>query len=172
MFERRKKPGEHAGQRFVLKSGKLPGALVLLCSICLFSGCAAISTTATSNTISAQSQPTIAAQPFHTTVQTLDGDFSITLDITPNRSGTNIFLMQVMSSHTNKPASHIMITLYTTMQDMAMGTDSVVLHSNGKGQFSATSNVLSMGGHWTIGIAIQTADHVVHKAGVSLVTSA
>lgn len=128
--------------------------------------------TSTSTSFPEQAQPTAVIQPFHTTVQTFDGDFSITLDITPDRSGPNSFAAQVTSIPDNKPATHIMITLYTTMQDMAMGTDSVVLHADGKGRFSATSNVLSMGGHWTIGIVIQTADHVVHKAGTSLVTPA
>lgn len=71
-----------------------------------------------------------------------------------------------------KAVEDVEITLYTTMQDMAMGTDSVVLHANGSGQFSATSDVLNMGGHWSIGITVQTADHIVHKAGVSFVLPA
>jgi len=68
-------------------------------------------------------------------------------------------------------ATHVVITLYTTMQDMPMGTDSVVLRAEGGGQFSATSDILSMGGHWALGITIQTANHVIHKAGVSLLLS-
>jgi len=91
----------------------------------------------------------------------------VTLDITPNRSGANIFQLRVMNNQTGKPASHVTITLYTTMQDMAMGTDSIGLHADGAGYFSSPSNNLSMAGHWAIGIAIQTSDRVIHKAGVS-----
>jgi 5-hydroxyisourate hydrolase-like protein (transthyretin family) len=82
-----------------------------------------------------------------------------------------VFTVHVLDAHTGQLASHVTITLYTTMQDMAMGTDSIALHANGKGQFSATSDNLSMSGHWAIGIAIQTPDHALHKAGVSLVTA-
>jgi hypothetical protein len=78
--------------------------------------------------------------------------------------------MQVLD-HRGQPASHVEITLYTTMQDMLMGTDSVVLHADGPGRFSGTSDVLSMGGHWAIGITIRTLDHIVHKAGVRLFVS-
>ena len=95
----------------------------------------------------------------------------MTLDITPNRSGPNVFTVQVMDNHTEKLAGRLNITLYTTMQDMAMGTDSITLHADENGNYSATSDNLSMSGHWAIGIAIQTPDHALHKAGVSLVTS-
>jgi len=76
-----------------------------------------------------------------------------------------------MDNRTGEPAARVIITLYTTMQDMAMGTDSLVLHSDGNGQFSATSDNLSMAGHWAIGIAIQASDHTMHRAGVSFVTA-
>ncbi len=112
-----------------------------------------------------------AAPPFHETLETRDGTFTITLDITPNRSGTNVFLAQVMDKRTGEPAARVIITLYTTMQDMAMGTDSLVLHADGNGQFSATSGNLSMAGHWAIGIAIQASDQSMHQAGVSFVTA-
>ncbi len=102
-------------------------------------------------------------------MQTFDKAFSLTLDITPGRSGPNMFVAHVMDNHTNKPATHVNITLYTTMQDMAMGTDSFALRADGNGQFSATSDLLSMSGHWAIGITIQTTDHVMHKTGVNLV---
>jgi predicted small lipoprotein YifL len=115
-------------------------------------------------------QPTQAAQPFHAAVRTLDGDFTVSLAITPNRSGTNVFKVHVLDTHTDKPATHAKITLYTTMQDMPMGTDSILLHTDGRGLFSATGDNLSMGGHWAIGITLQLSDHSIHKAGVNLVT--
>lgn len=142
--------------------------LVLLFSLSILSGCGAASSP---TTLQQQPQPTTVARPFHATVQTFDGDFTVTLDITPNHSGINTFMAQVKDNHANHPAAHVHITLYTTMQDMAMGTDSIVLHDDGAGQFSATSENLSMGGHWAIGITIATADHIIHKAGVSFVVS-
>lgn len=151
---------------------RLLEAFVILLGINALSGCGASASATPVSTPTSPShvQPTVLAHPFSTTVRTLDGDFSLTLSITPNRSGPNRFSAQVIDSHSNKPAEHITVTLYTTMQDMPMGTDSIVLGAEGDGQFSATSEALSMEGHWAIGIAIQTADHVIHKAGVSLVT--
>lgn len=138
---------------------------VLVLCIGLLTGCGAASSTATTPS---HSQPTAATQSFHVTTQTLDKDFTLILGITPGRSGPNTFVLSVTDNHTNQPATQVNITLYTTMQDMAMGTDSLTLHAEGNGQFSATSSVLDMGGHWALGIAIQTADHIIHKAGISL----
>jgi nitrogen fixation protein FixH len=108
-----------------------------------------------------------ASSFFHTTVETFDRTFTLMFTILPGHVGTNRFTMQV-TDHAGRPAERVKITLYTTMQDMSMGTDSVVLHPDGPGQFSATSDVLNMGGHWAIGIAVQTADQSIHKAGVML----
>lgn len=155
-------------KQLVLLHRRLVECLLLFLCLSAIGGCG---TSSSPTTTLRQPSPTEVAQPFHGTVKTLDGDFTVTLDITPNRSGTNVFTARVMDDHTDKLASHITITLYTTMQDMAMGTDSIVLHAGGKGQFSATSDNLSMSGHWAIGIAIQTPDHALHKAGVSLVTA-
>ncbi|MGH2507072.1 MAG: FixH family protein [Ktedonobacteraceae bacterium] len=116
--------------------------------------------------------PTVAvAQPLHQVVKTLDGAFTVTLNITPNRSGPNVFTVNVLDNHTTQPAKGVNVTLYTTMLDMAMGTDSIILHATANGQFSTTSNNLNMGGHWAIAIAIQTPDQTIHKAGIRLVTS-
>jgi hypothetical protein len=169
MFEREKRAGKRLRRCFEGKSWHWLIILVLL------SGCGTLSSGGTSTLATTPTplpsfpQPTVDAGPFHTVVQTFDGDFTVTLAITPNRSGPNQFQAQVMDNHTRKPAIYIIMRLYTTMQDMPMGTDSIVLHAGGGGQFSATSAVLSMGGHWAIGITIQTADHVIHKAGVSFV---
>lgn len=144
----------------------VPAALICLFSLSILSACGAASST---TTLQQQPQPTTVARPFHATVQTFDGDFTVILDITPNHSGINRFMAQVKDNHANRPAAHVHIILYTTMQDMAMGTDSIALRDDGEGQFSATSDNLSMGGHWAIGIAIATADHIIHKAGVRFV---
>lgn len=143
--------------------------ILLLLFVLVLSGCGPVpSSTSTPGQSSPTQLTTVVARPFHETVKTLDGVFTVTLDITPNRSGPNNFSLRVMDTRTDQPATHIAVTLYTTMQDMAMGTDSVQLRATGAGTFSSASDTLSMAGHWAIGIAIQTSDHAVHKAGVSL----
>jgi len=154
-------------ERIALLCRKVGWSILLLLSVGVFGGCGA--TPSSTTAIRSQPSPTEATQPFHSTVKTLDGDFTVTLNITPNRSGANVFMVHVMDNHTHKLATDVHITLYTTMQDMPMGTDSILLHADGKNQFSAASDNLSMAGHWAIGIAIQTSDHIIHKAGVMLV---
>ncbi|MEO7020441.1 MAG: hypothetical protein ABI234_09860 [Ktedonobacteraceae bacterium] len=142
---------------------------IMLCL--LLTGCST-STVSTTPVTPTSIQPTTAvAQPFHGMVQTQDKAFTITLDITPNRPGTNVFTASVLDNHTTQPASSVGITLYTTMQDMAMGTDAIILHADANGQFSATSSNLNMGGHWGIAIAVQTSDHIIHKAGLNFVAA-
>ena len=143
-------------------------SLLLLLCVGAISGCGAL---APSPTARAQQPLPAIAHPFHATMKTLDGAFIVALDITPNRSGPNVFMVQVRDSRTGKPATPVAITLYFTMQDMPMGTDSITLHVGGSGLFSATSNDLSMGGHWAISMTIQTPDQRIHKAGVRVLTS-
>jgi copper transport protein len=170
MFEREKAPDRQPGWRLVAGYRKWLAILVFLTISGVLSGCGASALAPTPTPLLSRPQPITSTGPFHTTAQTFDGDFTITLDITPNHSGPNQFKVQVMDNHAHKIATHVTITLYTTMQDMPMGTDSVVLQAEEGGKFSATSNVLSMGGHWAIGITVQTGDHVIHKAGVNIVT--
>ena len=54
------------------------------------------------------------------------------------------------------------VVIYTTMLDMAMGTDSVNLQPDGKGGFSGSGD-LSMGGDWDIQVQIRTLDNTLHK---------
>ena len=108
-------------------------------------------------------------QPFHATVETLDRVLTVTLTITPDRAGTNMFTVHVRADHSSTLTTTVSVTLYTTMQDMPMGTDAIHLHGDSNDSFSATG-VLSMQGHWAIGIDIQTPDHRLHKGGVMLVT--
>ncbi len=111
---------------------------------------------------------TQSAQPFRAKVETFDGDFTITFVVNPGQAGENEFIAFILDNQTHKMAIDIAVTLYTTMQDMAMGTEAVVLHADGGGQFSATSETLSMSGHWAIGLTVQTNDRIIHRAGVRL----
>jgi hypothetical protein len=170
MFKDTKKPGKRLCERIERRWWKwlILFTLLLVSGGCL-TGCSANASAITSPSITPTSQPTVVAGPLHTFVQTFDGVFTIELDITPNRSGFNHFHARAVNNHTHQPAARSTLTLYTTMQDMPMGTDSLALRAGADGEFSATGEVLSMGGHWAIGIVLQTPDHVKHKAGVSFV---
>ncbi len=169
MLDPKSSPTDEASNRATLLLGKVVRTILLLLCVAVISACGSAATLSPTPRQASPTPP--VAHPFHATLETRDGAFSITLDISPNRSGTNVFLAHVRDNRTGKPAARITITLYATMQDMAMGTDSIVLHADGPGQFSATSDNLSMAGHWAIGIAIQAPNQTMHKAGVSFVTA-
>ncbi len=80
------------------------------------------------------------------------------LDVTPNRSGTNVFTVTVLDTSTSKSVTDSGVSLSTTMPDMVdMGTDTINLLPDGKGHFSANGD-LSMAGKWQIGVQIRTPD--------------
>ncbi len=116
-----------------------------------------------------QQQTTTKPQPFTASVRTTDNKFTATLNVNPNRFGTNVFTVSVVNSSTGAPVTNIGVSLYTTMLDMDMGTNTVNLLPDGKGHFSATGD-LSMAGDWQIRIQIRTPDNTLHEASVKLVT--
>jgi copper transport protein len=125
-----------------------------------------------SPTVSAQQQqhPTTGTtQAFNTSVHTTDNKFTVQLNVNPNRFGTNIFTVTVIDNSTRKPTTDVGVSLYTTMLDMDMGTDTVNLRPDGKGHFSSPGD-LSMSGHWGIRIQIRTPDDTLHEATVHLFT--
>jgi copper transport protein len=107
--------------------------------------------------------------PINTSVRTTDGKFTVTLNVNPNRFGTNVFTVSAVDNSTGAPATNIGVSLSTTMLDMDMGTDTVALHSDGKGHFSGTGE-LSMPGNWQIRVLIRTPDAALHTASVKFVT--
>jgi copper transport protein len=117
----------------------------------------------------AQPQAGGQAKPFNTSIQTTDDKFTVTLNINPNRFGTNAFTVSVMDNSTHIPTTNVGVSLYTTMLDMEMGTDSINLLPDGKGHFSANGD-LSMGGHWQVRIQIRTPDNTLHEAKVDFFT--
>jgi nitrogen fixation protein FixH len=108
-------------------------------------------------------------QPFNTSVRTTDNKFTVTLNVNPNRFGTNVFTVTVVDNSTHKTTTNVGVALYTTMLDMDMGTDNVNLLPDGKGHFSASGD-LAMAGDWQIRIQIRTPDNTLHEATVKLVT--
>jgi len=117
----------------------------------------------------AQPQTGGQSKPFNTSVQTTDGKFTATLNINPNRFGTNVFTVSVVDNSTHASTTNVGVALYTTMLDMDMGTDNINLLPDGKGHFTATGD-LSMGGHWAIRIQIRTPDDTLHEAKVDFFT--
>jgi len=73
--------------------------------------------------------------------------------------------VSVVDNSTGKPTTNVGVSLYTTMLDMDMGTDTVNLLPDGKGHFSASGD-LSMPGHWQIRIQIRTPSNTLHEATV------
>jgi copper transport protein len=119
--------------------------------------------------VAQQQQTGSKPQPYTTTTPTKDGKFKVTLSVNPNRFGTNVFTVSAVDSATGKLATNIGVSLYTTMLDMDMGTDTVNLLPDGKGHFSGSGD-LSMPGNWEIRIQIRTPDATLHEASVKLVT--
>ncbi len=116
-------------------------------------------------------QPQTGGQtkPFNASIQTTDNKFTVTLNVNPNRFGTNAFTVSVIDNNTHTPTTNVGVSLYTTMLDMEMGTDSINLLPDGKGHFSANGD-LSMGGHWQVRIQLRTPDNTLHEAKVDFST--
>jgi nitrogen fixation protein FixH len=112
--------------------------------------------------------PSATIKPFTKTVKTADNKFTVTLNISPNHFGPNTFTVSVLDSK-GQPDSNVGVSLYTTMLDMDMGTDTINLQPDNKGHFSAIGD-LSMSGNWQIRIQIRTPDDTLHEAKVTLFT--
>src|SRR5437588_4430445 len=100
-----------------------------------------------------QQPTTVKIQSFNTSVHTIDNKFTVKLNVNPDRFGTNIFTVTVINNSTGKPTTDVGVSLYTTMLDMDMGTDTVNLRPDGKGHFSSPGD-LSMSGNWQFRIQI------------------
>jgi hypothetical protein len=110
------------------------------------------------------------AHPFATTVKTTDGKFIVKLSITPNQSGTSVFAVTALDPNTGQAVADVGVSLSMTMPTMDMGTDTITLHPDGNGHFSANGN-FSMEGKWQIRIQLQTPNGSLSEATVMLVTS-
>ncbi len=113
--------------------------------------------------------PATPVKAFTKTVKTSDNKFTVTLSISPNRAGPNTFTVSVLNSN-GQPDTNLGVSLYTSMLDMDMGTDTVNLQPDNKGHFSATGD-LNMSGNWEIRIQIRAPDNTLHETKVRLFTS-
>jgi len=137
------------------------GALLLICVVVLLAAC---------TTTGGGTQTPTGSAAFHDTLKTTDGQFMIQFSVTPNRLGLNVFTVDVEDASSGKPTSIIQVQLATTMLDMDMGTDRVILQPKGNGQYSA-QGTLSMIGHWQIRILLRTSNSTLHQASVEFDTS-
>jgi methionine-rich copper-binding protein CopC len=108
-----------------------------------------------------------ALTSFHAAARTTDKRFIIVLDITTSRCCASTFALSVRDASTGKSMANVSLMIFKTMLDMRMGTDTVSARPDGKGGFSAQSD-LSMGGLWQICIGIRTTDHTPHEACVKV----
>jgi copper transport protein len=113
-------------------------------------------------------QQTQASKPFTTTVKTTDNQFTIQLKVSPNRFGPNTFTVKVLDKN-GKPDTNVGVSIYTTMLDMDMGTQTVNLQPDNQGGFNA-NGFLDMSGDWQLRIQIRTPDFKLHEVKVKLVT--
>lgn len=112
---------------------------------------------------------TPVANAFNGTQKTSDGHYSVSLNVSPNRFGSNVFTVQIKDLQTGKNLGpdEAGVTIYTTMLDMQMGTDSVNLKPDGKGGFSASQD-FSMAGNWNVEVQLRTLDNKLREVNFKL----
>jgi copper transport protein len=149
----------------ILRFEPLLGVGVLLCVglMNVFAG--------TLTPLPAQPPATTTARPVQSTTKTTDGLFSVTLSVSPNRFGPNTFTVHLVDARTGRTVTQIGVSLYTTMLDMDMGTDSINLQPDGKGNFTALGD-LGMAGRWQVREVVRTPDNRLHSSTVTFSTAA
>lgn len=147
--------------------------LILLLGIVagLLTACGPASTTSPAAEKS-QATPSARATPssLHTALKTSDDKVQIQFSVTPNRLGTNKFLLDLKDVSSGKPVTDEQAQLFTTMLDMDMGTGVVLLQEDGNGRYSAMGD-LPMDGNWDIHIQL-VDNHAIHIAKLKIYTSA
>lgn len=115
------------------------------------------------------SGPTAGA--FTNTANTDDGKFKVTLTVSPDRFGTNVFTVQVVNIQTGKTLgpNDVGVSIYTTTLDMDMGSNSVDLQGNSQGVFTGNGD-LAMGGNWDVRVQLRTLDNQLHAVDFRLYT--
>jgi copper transport protein len=168
-------------ERLAKKTGRLTrvlgwepwlGVAVLICVglMNVFAGTLTpANATPTAQQQNGSSSTSTTSTPFNGSAKTSDGKYNITLNVNPNRFGTNVFTVHVTDVQTGQQlgTNQAGVTVYTTMLDMAMGTDSLNLQADPKGGFSGSGD-LSMGGNWGIQVQIRTLDNTLHTANFKI----
>ncbi len=103
---------------------------------------------------------------FVATKQTSDAQLTVTLSLTPDRFGPNVFTVTALDQQ-ERPTMLGSVSLSTTMLDMDMGTDTIELSPDTHGRFSGTGS-LSMTGDWQVRVLIRTLDGKIHAVTFSL----
>jgi len=112
-------------------------------------------------TTAQQQQQAAVQQPFHATMETFDHEFTVTLEISPNQLGTNVFTVSIVNPHTDKPVTNVSVDVNTEMLDRDLGVGFVPLKPDGHGQFSGKGD-LALSGHWQIIVQIATPNDPYH----------
>ncbi len=149
----------------ILSVEPILGVAVLVCVglMSVFAGTLVPGTTAS------PPSATKASSAFQTTVKTVDGKFLITLMVSPNTAGPNVFTVSVREPTTDQLATNVGVSLSITHLDMDMGTDAINLQPDGKGHFSAPGDLV-MGGNFQIRIQIRTTEETMHEATIKMLT--
>jgi copper transport protein len=148
----------------------LLGTAIIVCVALMnvFTG----SLTATGASSSSNAANPAPSKPYTSSAQTTDGQYLIALNISPNRFGPNVFTATITNAQTGSRLASDQVTevtVYTTMLDMDMGTDSTLLQAHGNGSFSATVDLV-MSGNWGIEIQFRTTDQKLHEANFKILT--
>jgi copper transport protein len=144
----------------------LLGVAVLICTglLNVFAG------TLTPTTVAPPAQQQVTTvKPYTGTLKTSDNTLTVQLTVSPARFGPNTFTVIARDS-SGKVQSNVGVTIYTTMLDMDMGTNSLDLQPDSKGNFTGTGD-LDMSGHWQLRVQIRTVDNKLHEAQVKIVAA-
>ena len=148
-----KKIIDDARQRFLGRFRMSTSSALVLLSLLIVMLCTACGST--------PSTATSTSSTFQTTVQTTDKAFTVQVTISPNQLGNNTFTVKFLSPQ-QVPTQNTQVNLQTTMLDMAMGTDNVMLQAGSQGTYSG-QGTLTMSGTWQIQVVIHTPDHALHE---------
>lgn len=118
-------------------------------------------------------QVTTTSPLWSATVLSADRLILVTLEVDPNRTGTNNFTVNLVELSTGRAITHASVWLYTTMLDMKMAPTTVLMHPDGRGHFHGRGELL-MGGDWSVRLLIRFVDQgkTLHEAWIQLLTPA
>ncbi len=111
----------------------------------------------------------VPPKPVSKTTRTRDGALTLEIRVAPDQPGENTFTVRILSANkaANVPMKDTMVTVFTSMLDMDMGTDVLHLQSNDTELFQA-KGYLNMAGNWQLRVLVQTPDTLSHDAIVNI----